>query len=174
MSTYRAFVSKHIRSAPGARQQDKMRAVAAMWRKHKGKGLYAGRGLPPKEQMVKEINEGRYTTYGSKAKGKGLYAGRGVRTGRAKAWTLDTVGRGFWGDLWNGIKGKVVELAPELLGNLSKAATGALIKRLGGAILKSREHGPAHHRKPRARKGGKVTAHDKAVDRENLSHRWAC
>lgn len=44
MSAYTEFVRSHIRSAPGATQKDKMRAVAAMWRKHKGgrgKGLAA-------------------------------------------------------------------------------------------------------------------------------------
>jgi hypothetical protein len=49
VSEYNKFVSQHIRSAKGATQKDKMRAVAAMWRarKGKGKGLMApsGRGL---------------------------------------------------------------------------------------------------------------------------------
>jgi hypothetical protein len=38
MSVYTQFVKEHIHSAPGKTMKDKMRAVGAMWRRHKGKG----------------------------------------------------------------------------------------------------------------------------------------
>lgn len=38
MSMYTQFVKEHIGSAPGKTQKDKMRAVALLWRRHKGKG----------------------------------------------------------------------------------------------------------------------------------------
>lgn len=41
-SKYNDFVSRHIRSAPGANQKEKMRAVAAAWRKHKAAGGHHG------------------------------------------------------------------------------------------------------------------------------------
>jgi hypothetical protein len=42
MSVYTEFVKKHIGNAPGKTQAERMRAVAAMWRRQKsgGKGLY--------------------------------------------------------------------------------------------------------------------------------------
>lgn len=43
MSAYTDFVKKHIRTVPGANQKEKMKAVAALWRKHKaGNGLLKG------------------------------------------------------------------------------------------------------------------------------------
>jgi hypothetical protein len=41
MSKYTDFVRAHLKSAPGATQKDKFRAVALMWRKQKGRGLHA-------------------------------------------------------------------------------------------------------------------------------------
>lgn len=38
MSVYTQFVKEHIHSAPGKSMKEKMRAVGAMWRRHKGKG----------------------------------------------------------------------------------------------------------------------------------------
>jgi hypothetical protein len=45
MSSYRAFVKQHIGSAPGKTQPEKMKAVAAAWRRQKGGKGAEGRGF---------------------------------------------------------------------------------------------------------------------------------
>ena len=98
VSEYNRFVSHHIRSAKGATQKDRMRAVAAMWRarKGKGKGLMApaGRGLKvPGKGLLSGIQravQGRplYGS-GSRKRGRGampLWPGReGASGGRVSS-----------------------------------------------------------------------------------------
>jgi hypothetical protein len=36
-SAYQKFMSQHLKTAPGANQKDKFRAVAKMWQEQKGK-----------------------------------------------------------------------------------------------------------------------------------------
>lgn len=102
VSEYNKFVSQHIRSAKGATQKDKMRAVAAMWnaRKGKGKGLMApsGRGL--------------------------RLPGKGICTMHCKG--KHKKGCGFWGDVWEGVKSGVKLAGPRLIDyGLKRLGAGA-------------------------------------------------
>ena len=72
MSKYTDYVKAHIGSAPGATQKEKMRAVAAMWRKQKGSGALMEGGCCKGE--------------GARGKTKSrLEGGSGKRTGHALA-----------------------------------------------------------------------------------------
>lgn len=55
MSAYTDFVKQHIRSAKGAHIKDKMRAVAAMWRARKNKGV----GLNPPGMSGRGMRKGK-------------------------------------------------------------------------------------------------------------------
>ena len=72
MSAYTDFVRKHIKSAPGSSQKEKMRHVAAMWRKQKGSGTLMEGGCCKGE--------------GARGKSKSrLEGGSGKRVGHAMA-----------------------------------------------------------------------------------------
>src|SRR5882672_465035 len=65
MSVYTQFVKEHIHSAPGKTMKEKMRAVAVMWRRHKGKGKglappgsHTGRGAPWSDYGMKPALNG--------------------------------------------------------------------------------------------------------------------
>jgi hypothetical protein len=108
VSEYNKFVSQHIRSAPGANIKDKMRAVAAMWRKRKGRG--AGLMAP---------------------------SGRGLRAPGGGVCTMHCRGRhkkgcGFWEDLWSGVKGAAKIAGPRLI-DLALKKIGAGYKRGGSS-----------------------------------------
>lgn len=69
MSLYTQFVKAHIHSAPGKSFKDKMKAVAAMWRRQKGKGLatpgaHVGRGGAIISPYTRRTND--WTDFGDK------------------------------------------------------------------------------------------------------------
>ena len=114
VSEYNRFVSQHIRSMPGATQKDKMRAVAAMWRKRKGKG--AG---------LRTIGRGgrMHGTCTMGCKGK------------------HRKGCGFWDDVWEGVKGAAKIAGPRLI-DLALKRIGAGGKKKGRgsySIMPARE-----------------------------------
>lgn len=99
-SAYNQFVSEHMSSAPGKTAAEKMKAIAAKWRKMKGKG---------------------------KSKGGLVYApghGRGIKLGRKKGkggdysdWGAnpDMDGEGIWDDIIKPLGKKVLKKGVDLL-----------------------------------------------------------
>jgi hypothetical protein len=53
MTAYNDFVKAHIKTAPGANAQEKMKHVAVLWRKQKGGVKGAGAAAKPKPMLAK-------------------------------------------------------------------------------------------------------------------------
>ena len=85
MSAYTDFVREHIRSAPGATQKEKMRNVAAMWRKHKGGKTQAGKGALLQGGCCDEPKQSGNGARKHKSNKSKLVGGSGKRVAAAEA-----------------------------------------------------------------------------------------
>lgn len=169
MSVYTQFVKEHIHSAPGKSMKEKMRAVAVMWRRHKGKG----KGLSTPGSHVGKGSS--FSDYGMKPQlnGEGLWDDvKGLAKKAVKAIAPKGVDKlvGLASDKLGSLAGK--HFGPQAESLVRKAVDyggsklGTLIKKKieGFGLKHAREHlkhhmsmhPPKGHRRM-AKKGGALS-----------------